>query len=163
MTDALLPIRPAATLILLRDWPHSPRVLMGQRGSKAAFMPDKFVFPGGAVDADDAQVPLVTSLSAICTARLGMACTMGDRHPTPQAMVVAAIQELWEETGLILGQPGQWDAPVGWKGFAATGAAPSARGMVFFFRAITPPGAPRRFDARFFLADAAHLTGDLAG
>ena len=45
-------VRDAATVILVRDpGGPRPRVLMGQRGAAAAFMPNKFVFPGGAVDA----------------------------------------------------------------------------------------------------------------
>ena len=51
-------IRNAATVIVIRDRMTTPSILMGQRGSKAAFMPNKFVFPGGAVDAADAHVPL---------------------------------------------------------------------------------------------------------
>ena len=51
-------LRDAATVIVLRDRDTRPRVLMGQRGAKAAFMPNKFVFPGGAVDAEGAEVPL---------------------------------------------------------------------------------------------------------
>ena len=47
-------IRNAATVIVLRDRHDRPAILMGQRGAKAAFMPNKFVFPGGAVDPDDA-------------------------------------------------------------------------------------------------------------
>ena len=54
-------LRDAATVIVLRDRDTRPRVLMGQRGAKAAFMPNKFVFPGGAVDAEDAEVPLASA------------------------------------------------------------------------------------------------------
>ncbi|MFP4406139.1 MAG: DNA mismatch repair protein MutT, partial [Rhodosalinus sp.] len=43
-------VRDAATVIVLRDRDTRPRILMGQRGSAAAFMPNKVVFPGGAVD-----------------------------------------------------------------------------------------------------------------
>src|SRR5690606_12979009 len=69
---------------------------------------------------------------------------------------------LWEETGLALGAPGDWPAevPGDWGSFAAMGLRPAARPLTFVFRAITPPGPPRRFDARFFLADAAHVAGD---
>lgn len=63
-------IRDAATVIVLRDRATDPHVLMGQRGATAAFMPNKFVFPGGAVDAGDAHVPLARPLPAtIDTAR----------------------------------------------------------------------------------------------
>ncbi len=47
-----------------------------------------------------------------------------------------------------------------WRDFAATGLIPDAGALRFVFRAITPPGRPRRFDARFFLVDAARLAGD---
>ena len=50
MTEDKSAIRHAATVIVLRDRATNPRVLMGQRGAGAAFMPNKFVFPGGAMD-----------------------------------------------------------------------------------------------------------------
>jgi 8-oxo-dGTP pyrophosphatase MutT (NUDIX family) len=59
-------LRDAATVIVLRD---NDRVLMGQRGKSAAFMPGKFVFPGGAVDSQDADVPL-GALNPVCEDRL---------------------------------------------------------------------------------------------
>ncbi len=156
------PIRDAATLILLRDVATRPRVLMGQRGTAAAFMPDKFVFPGGALDAQDAQVSLAVGMGAPCARRLRQAPRPESPAPEPDALAAAAIRELWEEAGLILGMPGRWSGPVppGWRSFAATGHRPSAAGMRFVFRAITPPGRSRRFDARFFLADASMLAGD---
>ncbi|MBE0412480.1 NUDIX domain-containing protein [Yoonia sp.] len=148
-------LRDAATLILLRDAQNDPAVLMGQRGACAAFMPGKFVFPGGAVDQNDTSVPL-TPLNDLCQARL----TEESRLP-PHALAAAAIRELWEETGQMLGQPGDWPgAPQGWRGFARTGYRPNGAALTFFFRAVTPVGRPRRFDARFFLADAADLVTD---
>ena len=131
-TDA--PIRPAATVILWRNAATGAEVLMGQRGASAAFMPSKYVFPGGAVDPGDAADPL--RLLALCAQRLTQRC--GPDAPGPSALVGAALRELREETGLFI-TPG-----------------PDAA-LRFVFRAITPPGRPRRFDARFFLMDAGHL------
>ena len=152
-------IRNAATVIVIRDRHESPRILMGQRGAKAAFMPNKFVFPGGAVDAGDAYVPLATSLPETCAARLAEDAEPGFAN----ALAAAAIRELWEETGLVLGQPGAWQGPVpdDWARFAATGHVPHAAPLQFVFRALTPPGRPRRFDARFFLVDAGDIATDL--
>jgi len=152
-------IRDAATVIVLRDRSTRPRVLMGQRGAKAAFMPNKFVFPGGAVDKDDGTVPLARPLSPLCTARLGEETAA---H-LPRALAAAAVRELWEETGQILGVPAPWPGaiPPDWLSFAGTGHRPAADALQFVFRAITPPGRPRRFDARFFLLDAEALMSDL--
>lgn len=152
-------IRHAATVIVLRDRQTEPRVLMGQRGEKAAFMPNKFVFPGGAVDAGDADVPLAGTINDSCLANL-LEQTDADRT---HALGVAAIRELWEETGLILGSKGTWqtDPAEDWITFAETGHVPNASALQFVFRAVTPPGRPRRFDARFFMIDADALTGDI--
>ena len=124
-------IRAAATIVLLRATPAGPAVLMGQRGAGAAFMPSKYVFPGGAVDAAD------RTATHSGDARLTLHCD--DSDPSPGALAQAARRELHEETGLTL---------------------PATAPMRFIFRAITPPGRSRRFDARFFLADAADLTGN---
>lgn len=155
-------IRDAATVVVVRsDGPGAPRVLMGQRGAGAAFMPNKFVFPGGAIDPDDARVRLDAPLDPGLRARLAEQPVTA-APPPPEAMAVAAIRELWEETGLALGRPGSWQGPLpdDWRDFAATGLCPSARSLGFIFRAVTPPGRSRRFDARFFLADAAAIGGD---
>ncbi len=158
--DPLPPIRDAASVILVRDPETAPAVLMGQRGAKAAFMPSKFVFPGGAVDAGDAGISLAAPLDDRCTARLS---TEVAGNSTADQLAVAAIRELWEETGLRLAAKGLWPdpAPEGWQSFAASGLQPTAAAMHFVFRAITPPGRPRRFDARFFLMDATAIHDDL--
>lgn len=152
-------IRNAATVIVLRDRTTNPAILMGQRGAKAAFMPNKFVFPGGALDAADKDIALASPLPDLCFDRLREDAPDGLQN----ALAVAAIRELWEETGLILGQKGDWqgDVPEDWTGYAAEGYLPAADALQFVFRALTPPGRPRRFDARFFLIDAANIASDL--
>lgn len=151
-------VRNAATVIVMRDRDSEPRVLMGQRGAAAAFMPNKFVFPGGAVDSADAHVPLARPVQAPCAARLS------EDSPADLAdsLAAAAVRELWEETGQLLGRPGTWPGavPPDWQGFARHGLLPDGAPLQFVFRAITPPGRPRRFDARFFLVDAAALASD---
>ena len=152
-------IRNAATVIVLRQDQGETRVLMGQRGAKAAFMPNKFVFPGGAVDAADANIPLHASVDALCAERLG-------EQSDPNLIIplcVAAIRELWEETGLILGTKEAWNGavPEDWITYSDRGYVPDASALKFVFRAITPPGRPRRFDARFFMIDANAITSDL--
>ena len=153
--DAAVPIRDAATVILVRDAETSPRILMGQRGKSAVFMPEKYVFPGGAVDKSDADLR-IDGLDPSCKARLALHTDERD----PVVFATAAIRELWEETGQCLGKPASWTPSPGWEGFAARGLTPDARALKFFFRALTPPGRPRRFDARFFLANAAALATD---
>ncbi len=152
-------IRNAATVIVLRDAAVAPCVLMGQRSQKAAFMPSKFVFPGGAVDAGDGDVPLASEILEPCCTRL----TQDADASLRSALCAAAVRELWEETGLVLGCDGHWPKPVpaAWSGFSSLGKLPIAAPLQFVFRAITPPGRTRRFDARFFLLDAMHITGDL--
>ena len=151
-------IRDAATVVVLRDAAANPSVLMGQRGAKAAFMPNKFVFPGGAVDQMDADVPLHAPLPELCQKRIA------EDAPADmaKALAVAAIRELWEETGLVLGTRGTWTQTpdADWKAYAATQHLPDASQLEFIFRAITPPGRPRRFDARFFLLDADNIATD---
>lgn len=152
-------IRNAATVIVLRDRDTTPAILMGQRGAKAAFMPNKFVFPGGAVDAADAAIKLAAPLPDLCLSRVSQDSPAG----IADALGAAAVRELWEETGLILGDKGAWagDVPDDWTRYADTGHVPTASALQFVFRAITPPGRPRRFDARFFLVDADDVQSDL--
>lgn len=149
------PIRDAATIILLRRQAGAASVLMGMRGAAAVFMPSKYVFPGGAVDAADAAATLAAPLSDPHRSRLAREPRPGTATD-PHAIAAAALRELAEETGQLIGRPG----PCDWPGFAEAGLAPDAAPLTYLFRAITPPGRPRRFDARFFLADAACLATD---
>ncbi len=147
------PIRDAATVLALRRDAAGVRVLMGMRGAQAVFMPSKYVFPGGAVDAADARVTLARPLEARSRDRLSR-----DARPAPEAVAAAALRELAEETGLLVGRPG--GPPCPWPGHAAAGLVPDAAPLTYLFRAITPPGRPRRFDAHFFVLDAAEIRGD---
>jgi 8-oxo-dGTP pyrophosphatase MutT (NUDIX family) len=149
------PIRDAATVILLRDGPAGPSVLMGRRGAGAAFMPSKYVFPGGAVEPGDAATRFARPLPERDAAALA-----ARSDAPPEALAAAAIRELAEETGQVLGLDADGGAQGGcdWPGFA--GRAPDASALSFVLRAVTPPGRPRRFDARFFLVRAEALATD---
>ena len=154
---AALRPRDAATLILIERGLKGARVLMGKRHDGHKFMPGKFVFPGGAVEPGDRSMCVAGALDPIVEAKL-LAET---RHSSPdfaRALALAALRETFEETGLALGVA-DWGAPENppegaWTRFAATGIFPVLDGLDFLARAITPPGRPRRFDARFFVADA---------
>lgn len=153
-------IRDAATVILIRRDGGEHRVLMGQRGKNAAFFPSKFVFPGGAIDEQDHLVTPAVPLSATTIDRLS---TRSDPALGP-ALAMTAIRELWEETGQAVAVPdgdAPSDVPSEWTDFYAAGHRPNAAALEFIFRAITPPGRPRRFDARFFMTDAETLAGDI--
>jgi 8-oxo-dGTP pyrophosphatase MutT (NUDIX family) len=154
--------RDAATLILVRMKNRAPEVLMGCRAAKSAFMPNRYVFPGGRVDLADAHIPIATPLDRHVKARLLKAAS----EQRARALGVAAVRETFEETGLILGKPLKGGAPKKdygehWKGFLDQGMAPALDSLDLIARAITPPGRPRRFNARFFMARAEDATGEI--
>lgn len=139
-------IADAASLIVLRRLGGERQVLMGQRAAGAVFMPSKFVFPGGRVDCeDDVEEASLQLFSARCLNALMRHVSPCGMEPArlPRALLGAGLRELQEETGLHLAR-----------------RRPSS--IRFVFRAITPKGSPRRFDARFFLANAADFEGDMA-
>ncbi len=141
----------AATLILVRRDAATPRVLLGKRSGGHTFMPDKYVFPGGRVDPHDARAPTLTPLSDTVATKLAI----GTRR-APHAFALTAIRETFEETGLIVGRPGEHSGkpPQGWDRYYGEGVMPCLKSFEFIGRAITPPYRPKRFDARFFMADA---------
>jgi 8-oxo-dGTP pyrophosphatase MutT (NUDIX family) len=145
----------AATIILIDRSRATPKVLMGRRHHGHKFMPSKFVFPGGRVEAHDRYVPTVGELDPRVEARL----TQGLRRPSrtrARAIAVAAVREAFEETGLLLGRKVKRSLkfPDGhWHAFIAASVHPDLSELHFIARAITPPRRPRRFDTRFFAAD----------
>lgn len=152
--------RDAATLILLDHEGAAPRVLMGRRAGGHAFMPDKWVFPGGRLDRGDWFAPVAADLRPEVSEAVAAAPRRAPTDPArlARALALAAVRETFEETGLVLGCT---DCPVrgpsGWARFLEAGYRPDLSGLSYVARAITPPGRTRRFDARFFLADAAQL------
>lgn len=165
--------RPASTLILTRDTPEGIEVLLMQRTHKAIFMPGVYVFPGGAVDADDRN----DELAALCSMDDAAASRMLGIEQGGLGYLVAAARECFEESGLLLardrhGRPVEIRTPEDIEAYAALRARLSAgemtltdlcrdRGvtlaldqLAFFSHWVTPVGPPRRYDTRFFVAVA---------
>ena len=143
----------AATLILIRTG-STPEVLMGRRAPGHVFMAAKWVFPGGRIDRSDYAAASATEPDPASAALL--------QREVParraRALALTAVRETFEETGLVLGRAGPPASVAGpWREFRALGALPDLAALRYVARAITPPGRSRRFDARFFMADAAAL------
>jgi 8-oxo-dGTP pyrophosphatase MutT (NUDIX family) len=133
--------RDAASLIIVRAGADGPQVLMGMRGARHRFMPNRLVFPGGRVDPEDRRGRFATPLRPDTLAHLRKTATPA----RAQAIAIAVARELEEETGLTLGTPPQLD------------------GLSYLLRAVTPPVMPMRFNARFLVVDADRVSGTLAG
>ena len=139
----------AATMVLWRRRQNGTlEVLMGQRHRNHVFMPHAFVFPGGRVDRGDNMLRPISDLPADVFTRL----QRGANPTRARAIAAAAVRETYEETGLLLGAEDS-GAPGGY--------CPDLSGLDYFFRAITPPGRPRRFDARFLVAEATDIVGEI--
>ncbi len=152
--------RDAATLIIVRRDGKQPRILMGQRAAGHKFMPNKFVFPGGKVDAGDGRLRPPHDLHPAVMARLTEGCS----ETRARALAMAAIRETYEETGLVLGEPNtptlKTRSPH-WREFLKYDVNPRLDSLHLIARAITPPYRRRRFDARFFMGDADLIQGDV--
>lgn len=131
----------AASLIVLRIANAEPHMLMGMRGAKHRFMPNRLVFPGGRVDRADLTAPHAAPLSAATERALGKKANPRLVH----GLAAAAARELREETGLSLGTPPRLDV------------------LHYLARAVTPPGSPIRFNARFLVVEERHVSGELGG
>ena len=150
----------AATLIIIDRGKDEPKVLLGRRHARHVFLPGKFVFPGGRVDATDRAMHAARPLQADIERKL-LANTKFQSGKDAQALALAAIRETFEETGLVIGAKvaAKGIVPPGpWCKFLQTGFYPDPSLLQFIARAITPPGFERRFDARFFCVDDSAIT-----
>jgi 8-oxo-dGTP pyrophosphatase MutT (NUDIX family) len=150
----------SSTLIIVDRSGPVPRILMGRRRPDLTFLPNKFVFPGGRVDPADGSAPSADELAIneIESLLLGMR-GRPSRHRA-RALAIAALRETLEETGIAIGEP---PTPT-------TAFQPRLSAISYFARAVTPPGRPRRYDARFFMCDATTISaqghptdGELSG
>lgn len=150
--------RDASTVILLDRRESEPRVLLGRRHDRHVFLPGKYVFPGGRVDRGDGRVRAAAELDPRVQARLVNRMKQGQSLHRARALALAAVREVFEETGIAIGRPvpGIRSRARDWGAFYNLGLAPDLSGLRFIARAITPPRRPRRFDTRFFALD---LTG----
>jgi len=162
---AAVEAKDAATLIIIDRSADVPKVLLGRRHDRHMFMPGKFVFPGGRVEIADRLMAAGALLDPAVERKL-LNQTRLSEPCDAAAFPLAAIRETFEETGLIVGKPGevQGEPPDGpWKKFAQIGFVPIPGALHFIARAITPPGFPRRFDARFFSVDRDQILHQLDG
>ncbi len=145
------PVKPAATVLLLRDSPAGLQVLMTRRSATARFVPGAYVFPGGAIDAADAQA------HALSTRRPG-------QSDAALTQAVAALRESFEEVGILLARHanGRWisadevatldrqapfNAQLAHRGLTLAGAD-----VYLLAHWITDRDVPRRFDVPFLVA-----------
>jgi len=156
--------RDAATLMLIDRSGPKPKVLLGRRHDSHKFMPGKFVFPGGRIEPLDAEMPAVSELHPDTEKKLQE--RVKEPCPLARAFALAAVRETCEETGLLLGverdQPPEVPGEI-WTEFAKARVHPDLGNIHFIARAITPPRRPRRFDTRFFTADASSIAHEIEG
>lgn len=167
-----VPVRDAATVVLLRDGAGEIEVWLLTRVGGMAFAGGMSVFPGGRVEDADAALPIVGSSVALAATRFGTS------ERAVRGFVGAAARELFEETGVLLGapptvladaEPARREVEAGRLDFAellhTAGVAVDADAFHPWARWITPAGeVARRYDTRFFVAalptgiDARHVT-----
>lgn len=175
--ETVTPVRPAATVILLRDSPAGLEVWLLTRVRGMAFASGMTVFPGGRADAADVDLPWAAGGPARFST--GFGCD----EVEARMLVGAAVRETFEETGVLLTRP---ELQLGPATLAAVQQAVEAGRLPFrsvledhclaidaealqpWGRWITPAGEPRRYDTHFFVAavpagaEAAALTTEAA-
>jgi 8-oxo-dGTP pyrophosphatase MutT (NUDIX family) len=174
--------RLAATTILVRARADQPEILLLKRGEHARFMPNAYVFAGGALDLGDESAAVYGLCKGLDDERASELLAL---PANGLRFFVAAVREAFEECGLLLAYDDrgdiadlsswdEWDLretrlkiATGQLSFAelcrAQGWRLAVDKLAFFSHWITPPGSVR-FDTRFFLCSVpAHQTACLAG
>jgi 8-oxo-dGTP pyrophosphatase MutT (NUDIX family) len=155
--------RDAASIVLIRGDADRPEVLMGRRRKRASFLPNIYVFPGGRVDLHDRAVPPGIALPHELKRRL----TKRTTQTHAASLAIAALRETYEETGYLLVDPAKAGhleaAPHSpfWQALRQAGGAPDLARLDYIARALTPTMSHKRFNTRFFLADANAAHGEL--
>lgn len=157
------PARDAATVCLLRDTAEGVEVFLMRRTTSMSFAAGMHVYPGGAVEGSDVQVPLAGR------ADLG---TVAERLSTtePAALLAAAARETFEECGVLLALDADGRVPTaelvtdadradvaeGRRTFADVlaerGLVVDDAALVPFAHWVTPEVEDRRYDTRFLAA-----------
>lgn len=164
MNDNAVPVRPAATLVLLRDTAAGPEVFLLKRDSAHVFAASAYVYPGGAVEPADREARLLAHYDHGAAARaesvMGVAGALG--------YWAAASRECFEEAGVLVGcTPGKLlsgealasardelnAGAVEWCDLVEHMELRFDTGQLHYFAHwTTPPGMPKRFSTRFFAA-----------
>ena len=149
---------PAATVVLIRDGAAGLEALLLKRHRSSGFVPGAYVFPGGRVDAADADAAALERIGGLPTPL---------RPDAPYWL--AAVREAFEETGVLIGHRAAAGSEVGarldqWRERLLSDEATlgdmlreldlrlDLRRMIELAHWITPVAEPRRYDTRFFLA-----------
>jgi 8-oxo-dGTP pyrophosphatase MutT (NUDIX family) len=164
--------RQAATVLVLRDSPEGPQVYFMRRPARSSFAASAYVFPGGAVDDADGSGAVLALAPrfdpSIAASRMHL-----DDAGAAAALHVAAVREVFEETGILIGTHAD-GSPLGEADVAALATARALllggarfaevlsnhglriapERLVYIAHFITPEGEPRRYDTRFFAVEA---------
>jgi 8-oxo-dGTP pyrophosphatase MutT (NUDIX family) len=152
-------MRPAASVILVRDAADGVEVLLVQRGDAGDF-PGLHVFPGGLVDREDSDPRLLTLSLRDAASAAALLST-----PDAQPYFIAAIRECLEEVGVFLttsdaalARRGEWQRQLMQRASRFAELAAELRpelatdAIGYFSHWVTPAGIPRRYDTRFLVA-----------
>ena len=167
--------RPAATIILLRESTSGFELLLMLRNRSAGFVPGAYVFPGGRVDAQDANPALISRVEHLNGDEAASRLALPNGDPPAIAYYLAAVREAFEEAAVLVARPGGRFRPDsspgrarllrlrdslmnGTMGFPGIlddlGVSIDGAALEYIAHWITPEVESRRYDTRFFAAFA---------